>query len=163
MTQLENDTPIIENVSDEPSIEEIVEPDILEVTEPYEEELDELFVSNPDLEPVIEEEVLEPSEAVMEPILEDEPTIEEILEPIMEEVDEELEESDEETDTKGLVGFNFKDVKFRSLNDKLKTMPEDLATLYNDIKNDFMKYNGVTSKLSKSYDCIYLATILLPK
>ena len=163
MTQLENDTPIIENVSDEPSIEEIVEPEILEVTEPYEEELDELFVSNPDLEPVIEEEVIEPSEAVMEPILEDEPTIEEILEPIMEEVDEELEESDEETDTKGLVGFNFKDVKFRSLNEKLKTMPEDLATLYNDIKNDFMKYNNVTSKLSKSYDCIYLGRRIVAK
>ena len=32
-----------------------------------------------------------------QPVMADEPTIEEILEPIMEEVDEELEESDEET------------------------------------------------------------------
>ena len=99
-------------------------------------ESDELIVNNPELEPVLESEI-------------DEMSFED--------------EEDEEVDSKGLIGFNFKDVKFRTLDEKHKSMSPKLISIYNDVKNHFMSYNGVTSKLSKSYDCIYLGRKIVAK
>lgn len=104
----------------------------------------------------IEEEIGEPES--IETQIEDK-----ILEPVMEEdLDADLEEELDEKNIE-VKGFDFKNITFKSLDEKLKTMSPELATVYNDIKNDFMKYDRVTSKLSKSYDCIYLGGRIVAK
>lgn len=47
--------------------------------------------------------------------------------------------------------------------DKFKKMSPELKQLFNIVKNEFMKYNGVTNKLTKSYDCFYVGRKLVAK
>lgn len=131
------------------SVEEVQEVEIEEVIQPEEvEEVEQVFIEEPS------------TERVLEPVMEEdeEPTLEEMLESVMDE-----ESEIEENDTNGLFDFNFKNIKFRSLDEKLKSMSPELTSLYNEIKNDFMKYEGIRSKLSKSYDCIYLGGRIVAK
>ena len=171
----------VEEVVEETIIPELEEIEIDELEQPYEEEFDIDEIIEEDSEeldefivPEEQEEIFEEvneeridefiipevqEEQIMTPVMEQEEMIEDILETDFEEENDE----DEEMDTKGLVGFDFKNIRFRSLDEKLKAMSPELTSLYNDIKNDFMKYDGVKSKLSKSYDCIYLGGRIIAK
>lgn len=40
--------------------------------------------------------------------------------------------------------------------EKMKNISPETKQIYNIIKNEFMKYNGVTNKVTNSYDCFYL-------
>ena len=40
--------------------------------------------------------------------------------------------------------------------DKMKNLSPELKQIYNIVKNEFMKYKGVTNKLTNSYDCFYI-------
>ena len=42
-------------------------------------------------------------------------------------------------------------------------MSPELKQIFNIVKNEFMKYNGVTNKLTKSYDCFYYGRKLIAK
>ena len=47
--------------------------------------------------------------------------------------------------------------------DKFKKMSPELKQIFNIVKNEFMKYNGVTNKLTKAYDCFYVGRKLVAK
>lgn len=47
--------------------------------------------------------------------------------------------------------------------DRFKKMSPELKQIFNIVKNEFMKYNGVTNKLTKSYDCFYYGRKLIAK
>ena len=160
MNQVQNDEILEEEIipefepveADELSIDEEEIIDELETKQVEEIEqlsdgLDEFIIPDPE------------EEQILEPVMEQEEYIEEILD---NDFEEEFEE-EEEIDTKGLVAFDFKNIRFRSLDEKFKSMSPELSSLYNDIKNDFMKYDGIKSKLSKSYDCIYLGGRIVAK
>ena len=49
----------------------------------------------------------------------------------------ELPESHSDAISITAVGFDLKNIRFRSLDEKLKAMSPELTSLYNDIKNDF--------------------------
>lgn len=44
----------------------------------------------------------------------------------------------------------------RTFIDKIKKASPELKQIFNIVKNEFMKYSGVTNKLTNSYDCFYL-------
>ncbi|MDE7161153.1 MAG: hypothetical protein K2N65_00170, partial [Anaeroplasmataceae bacterium] len=44
----------------------------------------------------------------------------------------------------------------RTFAEKMKNAPADLKQLYNILKNEFMKYKGVSNRLTNSYDCFYI-------
>lgn len=46
--------------------------------------------------------------------------------------------------------------KRRTFAEKMKNAPADLKQLYNILKNEFMKYKGVSNRLTNSYDCFYI-------
>ena len=47
--------------------------------------------------------------------------------------------------------------------DKFKKMSPEIKQIFNVVKNEFMKYNGITNKLTKTYDCFYYGRKLVAK
>ena len=167
---LEEMNNIEDEIAREPEMEEVLEP--VELEEVKEENISELTLENE-----IESEVLEEidEEITLEQEIETDNPLEEILdstdetvlEDILEDIDENEEiedlEDEESVDTKGLVGFDFAQVRFRTLDEKLGSMSEDLANIYNEVKNSFMRYENISAKMSKSYDCIFLGGRIVAK
>lgn len=56
---------------------------------------------------------------------------------------------------KGLKFYNLKNREKRTFVDKVKHLSPEMKQIYNIIKNEFMKYNGITNRLTNSYDVIY--------
>lgn len=50
----------------------------------------------------------------------------------------------------------YKENKKMTFLDKVKNMSPELKQIYNIIKNEFMKYNGITNKITNTYDCFYI-------
>lgn len=56
---------------------------------------------------------------------------------------------------KGLKFYNLKNQERRTFVDKVKKLSPEMKQIYNIIKNEFMKYNGITNRLTNSCDVIY--------
>lgn len=56
---------------------------------------------------------------------------------------------------KGLKFYKLKNQERRTFVDKVKKLTPELKQIYNIIKNEFMKYKGVTNRLTNSCDVIY--------
>lgn len=52
-------------------------------------------------------------------------------------------------------GLNYYKHIRQTFSDKIKNASPELKQLYNIVKNEFMKYNGVSNRLTNYYDCFY--------
>ena len=56
---------------------------------------------------------------------------------------------------KGLKFYKLQKAERKTFVDKVKKLSPELKQIYNIVKNEFMKYNGVTNKLTNSCDVLY--------
>ena len=57
--------------------------------------------------------------------------------------------------TKGLKFYKLHNAEKRTFVDKVKKLNPEMKQIYNIVKNELMKYNGVTNRLTNSCDVIY--------
>lgn len=56
---------------------------------------------------------------------------------------------------KGLRFYKLQNAERKTFVDKVKKLSPEVKQIYNIVKNEFMKYNGVTNKLTNSCDVLY--------